>query len=76
MVGGFRREHGGSQSAVVQSCGVQLGRFHREVPTAIRGASAIGRIWQRWKMQSSLFAVIGFLEMSVRHIPREKHSIG
>lgn len=36
----LRRGHSVGQSVVVQSCGVQLGRFHGEVPTAIGGPAA------------------------------------
>ena len=37
MVARLRRGHRVGQSVVVQSCGVQLGRFHGEVPAAIGG---------------------------------------
>lgn len=40
MVAHLRRGHRVGQSVVVQSCGVQLGRFHGEVPTAIGGPAA------------------------------------
>lgn len=40
MVARLRRGHGVGQSVVVQSCGVQLGRFHGEVPTAIGDPAA------------------------------------
>lgn len=48
MVARLRRGHRVGQSDVVQSCGVQLGKFHREVPTAIGGplpeSGAVGQM--------------------------------
>ncbi|XP_074396164.1 uncharacterized protein LOC141728866 [Zonotrichia albicollis] len=59
----LRGRHGGGQSAVVQSCGVQLGRFHRLVQCAIRGTSTGGRGWLAQK-ELPVFARVGFKKSS------------
>lgn len=68
----LRGRHGGGQSAVVQSCGVQLGRFHRLVQWAIRGTSTADWGWLA-QMELLLFTRVGF-KKSAEH-KRNKYSI-
>lgn len=59
MVQQLRGRHSGGQSAVVQICGVQLGRFQRVVQTAIRGTSTGDWVWLA-EIELLLFAGVGF----------------
>lgn len=70
MVRWLWRGHRDGQSAVVQSCGVQLGRFHRDIQTAIRGTSAGDWVWQV-ENQPCLFASVCLRERSEKHKRRK-----
>ena len=84
MVGRRRRGHGVGQSVVVQSCGVQLGRFHGEAPTAIgdpaagvRGSRADGpqEVWHTSSGSSrGIYGTIQREELSDLRVSEKKRT--